>query len=151
MKIKINWGTGIVIAMVLFMIFILQFVYRVTFVDKYDHHLVSDDYYKDEILYQNEIDKENKALNLSEKVKIEPTANGLSIHFPSKFEEEKIEGTVFFQRLSNKNLDFTKVIKLNEHAMLITREQLVPGKWDIKIEWKYNDDEYLTKQSIFTN
>ncbi len=44
MKIKINWGTGIVIAMVLFIIFILSFVYKTIAVDKYEHHLVSEDY-----------------------------------------------------------------------------------------------------------
>jgi len=66
MKIKINWGTGIVIAMVLFMAFILQYVYRVSVYEKYDHHLVADDYYKDELNYQKQIDKESNANNLKE-------------------------------------------------------------------------------------
>ena len=61
MKIKINWGTGIVIAIVLFIAFILSFVYKTIFMEEYEHHLVSEDYYKDELHYQEEIDKLNNA------------------------------------------------------------------------------------------
>ena len=60
MKIKISWPMGIIIAMTAFVIFILSFVYKVTFLPAYDHHLVSEDYYKDELHYQQEINKENK-------------------------------------------------------------------------------------------
>ena len=59
MKLKISWPTGIIIAITAFVIFILSFVYKVTFMPKYGHHLVSEDYYKDELNYQQEIDKEN--------------------------------------------------------------------------------------------
>ena len=38
---KINWGTGIVIAFGLFMIFILSFVYKVQSNQKYDNELVN--------------------------------------------------------------------------------------------------------------
>ena len=51
MKIKINWGTGIAIAIALFIVFILSFVYKTIFIEKYEHHLVSEDYYKDELHY----------------------------------------------------------------------------------------------------
>ena len=46
---KLNWGTGIVIAMISFMIFILTFVYRSVVMDEYQHELVSEDYYGDEL------------------------------------------------------------------------------------------------------
>lgn len=151
MKIKWNWGTGIVVAMLLFMIFILQFVYRVTFVDQYDHHLVSDDYYKDELHYQDEINKESNALDLKQNIEFTNTDQGLKISFPEDFEEEKIEGTIYFKRFSNEKLDFKKDIELTDHSILIPKEILLSGKWDIKIEWKYKDEEYLTKKSLFTN
>ena len=151
MKIKWNWGTGIVVAMLLFMIFILQFVYRVTFVDKYDHHLVSDDYYKDELHYQDEIDKLNRTLELSEKVEFTNTPEGLLIKFPSDFEGEIIKGIVFFKRYSNEKLDFTEEILLKEHSMTVSKDKLLAGKWKIKIEWKLKDQDYLTKESVFIN
>ena len=51
-KIKISWSAGIVIAMVSFMVFILSFVYKSIAMDEYQHELVSEDYYKDELHYQ---------------------------------------------------------------------------------------------------
>ena len=38
---KWNWGTGLVIGMAAFMIFILQYVIRVQIDDKYDNELVT--------------------------------------------------------------------------------------------------------------
>ncbi len=113
MKIKWNWGTGIVIAMVLFMAFILQFVYRASMVAKYEHSLVSEDYYKDEIHYQEEIDKVNKGNALKENISVIQNEDGLLIRFPKEFEASSLSGTVYFQRLSNEKLDFSKDIKDN--------------------------------------
>ncbi len=149
MKIKWNWGTGIVIAMLLFVIFILQFVYRVTFVDKYDHHLVSDDYYKDELFYQKEIDKLNNASKLSENITVRNFENGIVIHFPEDKDYKKIKGTINFQRPSNNKIDFKKNIDLNEHNLYIPDSILASGKWNVRIDWQYNDVNYLLKESLF--
>ncbi len=149
MKIKWNWGTGIVVAMLLFMIFILQFVYRVTFVDKYNHHLVSEEYYEEELHYQEVIDKTNNAAKLKENVKIVSSDKGINILFPSEFDEKKIEGMVYFKRLSNAKLDFNKNIDLSDHSLFIPKDQLVSGKWIIKIDWKYEDEAFMLTETIF--
>lgn len=151
MKIKWNWGTGIVIAMVLFMAFILQFVYRASMVAKYEHSLVSEDYYKDEIHYQEEIDKVNKGTALKENISVIQNENGLLIRFPKEFEASSLSGTVYFQRLSNEKLDFSKDIKdnLSDHTIFISDEQLVDGKWELKIDWKVKEESYLYKETLF--
>ncbi len=149
MKIKWNWGTGIVIAMLLFMIFILQFVYRVTFMDEYNHHLVSEDYYKDELYYQKEIDKLNNASKLSENVTINNSDKGISINFPKDKDYSKISGTISFQRLSNNKLDFTKNINLDSNTLFIPDSLLVYGRWNVKVDWQYDESEYLFKKSIY--
>lgn len=149
MKIKINWGTAMVIAMVLFMVFILQFVYRSIALDKYEHHLVSEDYYKDELYYQQEIDKMNNASKLTQNVKIDRIGEGMLVSFPGEMTFTKITGIVYFQRPSDERLDFQNEILLSDHNMLITDDKLINGKWKVKIDWKYGDDEYLFKEAIF--
>lgn len=146
---KINWGTAMVIAMVLFMVFILQFVYRTLAMDEYDHELVSDDYYKDELYYQQEIDKINKANTLPENVRIERAEEGFVVFFPKDMIPEQISGTVSFQRPSDKKLDFQKEIRLKNHQLLIQDKRLLNGKWNVKVDWKHKDEEYLLKESIF--
>jgi len=149
MKIKINWGTGVVIAMVLFMVFILQFVYRTLANDKYEHQLVSEDYYKDELYYQQEIDKMNNASKLEQNTTLERTKEGFLITFPSKMDVTKIMGNIYFQRPSNDKLDFEQDIKLTDNRIVINHDNLVSGKWKVKIDWKYNDEEYMLKEDVF--
>jgi hypothetical protein len=149
MKIKINWGTSIVIAMVLFIGFILSFVYKTIFVEKYQHHLVSENYYKDELHYQEEIDKIINAKNLIQNVSLKNTVKGIIIQFPLNKDPNKIKGKVIFLRRSDEKLDFEKNIDLTSHSMIIEDSLLVHGKWEIKVDWKYDKDEYLLKESWF--
>ena len=149
MKLKFNWGTGIFIAMLSFMIFILSFVYKAVAVDEYQHELVSEDYYKDELHYQEEIDKMNNAGKLNQDISIRNSNQGIHISFPKDIDESSIKGEIFFQRLSNEKLDFTEPIALSGHEQLIPEDKLVSGKWIIKIDWKTGNNEYLFKDSWF--
>jgi hypothetical protein len=148
MKIKISWPTGIVLALVAFMIFILSFVYKVMFLPEYDHHLVSEEYYKDELNYQKEINEENKGVALKENVKISKDSLGLTITFPSEFKPSEISGLISFIRLSNEKIDFSVPIKLTSNNYLIKDEKLVEGRWDVKIEWNVNNIDYLYKEKL---
>ena len=149
MKFKINWGWAIVIAMGAFMIFILQFLYRSIADESLEHHLVSEDYYKDELYYQQEIDKLNNASKLVKDVTAERTEGGLLITFPNDLELSKITGTVRLLRNSEKKLDFKKNISLTGNSMLINDDRLINGRWNIKVEWKLNDIEYMFKEAFF--
>ncbi|HHC78633.1 MAG TPA: cytochrome C oxidase Cbb3 [Flavobacteriia bacterium] len=146
---KINWGTGIVIAMLLFMAFILQYVYKAVTNDKYNHELVSEDYYKDELYYQQEIDKVNNGNQLKDNIRIEAGKDGFVITFPKEMDVSKITGTAYFQRPSNKDLDFEQKLSPTISQLVIKHANLVSGKWNVKIDWKYNDKEYLLKEAIF--
>lgn len=148
MKLKISWPTAIVISIVAFIVFILSFVYKVTFLPEYDHHLVSEEYYKDELNYQKEIDEENKGIALNENVLITKVREGLLITFPKEFKPEEISGSVSFQRLSNNKLDFYLPIKLNTNDFLIKNENLVEGRWDLKIKWVVKNNTYLFKEKL---
>ena len=146
---KINWGTAMVIVMLLFMVFILQFVYRSIAVKKYDYELVSEDYYKDELYYQQEIDKISRANALPENVRIERTAKGFEVFFPMDMDYKSITGTIFLQRPSDKKLDFKQEIKLYSNSLVVQDRRLLRGKWNIKVDWKYEKEEYLLKESMF--
>ncbi len=148
MKFKISWPTGIILSLLAFIIFILSFVFKATFIPEYDHHLVSDDDYKDEMNYQQEIDKLNKAAVLKEDITITKVAEGLLIKFPAEFDAEKITGTISFQRPSNDKIDFNLPIKLITSDYLISKENLVEGRWNVKIEWTNKGTTYLFKEKL---
>ena len=145
---KINWGTGIVIAFGLFIVFILSFVYRVQSNQKYDNELVTDEYYKKEALVQGDIEKQENANALTNKVTIEKTAEGMKIQFPADFDYSKINGKVSLYRPSSQKLDFEIPISLSSPHLLIPKSNLASGLWDISIDWEYDGVKYLNKDSF---
>ncbi|MDH3321543.1 MAG: FixH family protein [Flavobacteriaceae bacterium] len=149
MKMKFNWGTGIFIAIILFMAFILSFVYKSIMIDKYQHELVSEDYYKDELYYQQEIDKLNNANDLDQNISLNNSEKGITIQFPENLDYQQIKGHIFFQRRSKKDLDFKNDIILDSHKIIIPDSLLVSGKWIIKIDWEYKNTAYLFKEDWF--
>ena len=145
---KINWGTGIVIAFVLFIAFILYFVINMSVNDKYNHDLVTEEYYAKELKYQEDIDKEKNAKSLKKNISVNKTQEGLEIVFPDNLDIKKIKGKVFLYRPSNKQLDFETSISLSNPILLIPDKRLVDGRWNIIVDWQYNKNLYLYKDSI---
>ncbi len=145
---KINWGTGIIIAFIGFISFIMYFIITMNVDDAYDHDLVTEDYYAEELDYQKDIDKLKNAKNLNKNITYKKTAEGLIIQFPETIDIKKITGKVFLYRPSNKHLDFDTTISLSKPNLLIPDNRLVDGRWNIKIDWQYNGVSYLFKESI---
>lgn len=145
---KINWGTGIVLAFIGFISFIMYFIITLNVNDKYDHDLVTEDYYAEELNYQEDIDKLNNAKNLDENISYKRTAEGLFIVFPKHMDLNNIIGHVFLYRPSNKQLDFDMSISLSKPYLLIPDKRLVDGRWNIKVDWQYNGQSYLYKKTI---
>ncbi len=148
---KINWGTGIVIAFALFMSFILYFVFEVQSNSKYDNDLVVEEYYKHDSHFQEEMARVQNAHDLQQKPSIIFGKEGVKIAFPATFESDKIKGNILLYRPSNKKFDFTTQIALTNSALLIPKNKLIKGRWDVNMEWQYNGKQFLTKEVIYVN
>jgi len=143
---KFNWGTGIVIAMLLFMGFILSFVWKAN-TPKYDHTLVSETYYEDDINYQKEIDAKNNAKNLANPVQITQTDKGVLFVFPAEFTTNIEKGTVGLMRLANEKLDVNVPLKLDDsNSQLISSATLVQGRYQLKLYWIADGKTYMIRK-----
>ncbi len=145
---KINWGTGIVIAFIGFIGFIMYFVINMNTNKKYDTDLVTEDYYRQELEFQNDINKVANSKNLEKNIRYKKTDEGLIIEFPETLKAENITGKVFLYRPSNKQFDFETDISLSNHNLLIPDKRLLDGRWNIKVDWQYNRKSYLFKKEI---
>jgi hypothetical protein len=148
---KINWGTGIAIAIALFMAFILYFVIKVQSNSKYDNELVVEEYYKHDAIFEQEMERIQNAHDLAEKPVFTKTEAGVTVVFPAVFIPNKIKGKVSLYRPSNKKLDFEIPISSSNPTLLIPKSKLVGGQWDINMEWQYEGTEYLSKEAIYIN
>ncbi len=145
---KINWGAGLVIGMVLFMGFIVFLVVRMTTNDKLNHDLVTEEYYKRELAYQDEIDAEKNSHSFSKNITGQRVENGWLLTFPSEVDLTEVEGTVFLYRPSNKKLDFELPIQSSGSNLLIPDQNLLDGRWNITIVWSLDGEDYLYKNEI---
>ena len=150
MKVKLNWGVGVVLAFVGFISFIMYFVISMSSNNKYSHDLVAKDYYKQELNYQKKINATKNGKKLKENIKVERVKEGMKIIFPKEFDTKLIKGKVFLYRPSNKQLDFEMLIAISDSSyLLMPDKRLLDGRWNIIVDWTYNEQSYLFKKEIF--
>lgn len=145
---KWNWGTGIAIGMVSFIAFILYMVITMSTDNSYSYDLVTEEYYAKTMVYQDEIDAENNLNSLEERITGTKTNDGWLLSFPSEIKNETINGKVFLYRPSNQQLDFDLPLVLSGSNLLIPDKNLIDGRWNITIDFKHNDKDFLYKNSI---
>lgn len=145
---KFNWGTGIVIGIAAFMIFILQYVIRVQLDARYDNELVTEQYYQKETEINGNRLKQENANKLEGTLRIETTAKGIEIYFPESFTANDIKGTVSLYRPSNQAFDQTIPMELSSNYMLIPKSRLVDGRWDITLNFTHKGTDYLKQQTL---
>jgi hypothetical protein len=145
---KLNWGTCIVIAFAAFMLFILQYVYKVQSSSEYDHELVTEDYYRKELNVNGERERKDLANHLKNPVRVFDTQQGIIITFPEDFNFQDIKGTIAFYRPSNQKLDFDMPISLTSNNLVIPKDKFVNGIWQVTVDWEYQNKKYLNQQSL---
>ena len=145
---KINWGTSLALAMAGFIAFIMYFVVTMLTDKNFEHDLVTEEYYKKELDFQDQLNKEYNAQSLAENLRVEKTLEGVVIHFPQDLEESNLTGYVFLYRPSNKQLDIKIPLSITSHRMLIPEKHLLGGRWNIEVDWKYNNESYYYKEEV---
>ena len=142
---KINWGTAIVIAFVLFAAFITYFMV-VGSQNRAD--LVTEDYYDQEISYQERINDKARAKELGQLI-LEPQEGDLAIVFPAGFDGKNATGTIHFYKPDNANFDQILVLDVDtNNRQAIDISEFIRGKWEIKISAETNDLGYYWEESI---
>jgi len=148
MNLKINWGTGIVLAILSFMTFIIYLVVTMTTNQEFTHDLVVEEYYKQELNFQDQLNRESNSQSLRRNIQFEQTEDGVVIYFPSNMEVSKITGKILFYRPSDKKMDFNIPIELSSHEVLIPGRFLEKGRWNIEIDWGYEKEAYYYKKEF---
>ena len=143
---KLNWGTGIVIGIILFVF--ISITMTIIFMTQ-DVHLVTDDYYEKTLTYQDEIDKQSRTKALNEEVKINYNGEMIFILFPEEYLDKKISGEIYFYRPSNPAMDFKVPLYLSENGkQYIPADNITKGFWRLKINWIMGESAYYNERAI---
>jgi hypothetical protein len=144
--VKISWGVGITITIVVFMIVSLWLIY---FSFNQEVNLVRDDYYEAEVQFNEKMATINRTNLLTEKINISLVPQNIQVVFPETFSHDKIEGSIFLYRPSDRDLDLKLPIQLDSSKVqLINTENMINGLWEIKIEWNVDTNIYFNDKLI---
>ncbi len=145
----LNWGHKLTIVFIAFAAFIFFLIYKTT---QSHFDLVSKDYYKDELAYQQVIDGTNLANKLSSGIQVQQQNDQISIQFPQEMKQKKAEGTIFFYCSADSGKDKKINIQLSEEAVqIIPAKDILPGKYVLKINWKTDNQNYYNEQPVTIN
>lgn len=149
MKLKFNWGTGIALTYILFVVATLIMVF--IFMNQ-DVILETNDYYAKGLEYQKQIDKIERTNKLPQQLEIISSNGEIIFHFPEIFKDKKINGEIHFYRPSNNKFDFTQKINLDSTLIQkVITSNLPKGLWKIKVDWYVDNNNYYNEKIIMAN
>jgi len=145
---KITWGHGVIIALGAFILFILGMIFLFP-LGKQNSELITENYYEEELQYQNVIDAKKRADDLADKPHIEITQNGIKFDFPKDISNENSTFKFYLFRTNDRNLDIEKKVTLNpDNTLFIPAEVLVKGSYTLKLMWKKANLDYQIDYDI---
>lgn len=141
-----NWGHKITLAFSAFVVFIFVMVYKAV---KTDFQLVTKEYYKEELAYQEVIDGTNKANQLSTAVRIQQADDQLIIQLPEEMKQQTVTGSIWLYCPSEDKNDRKLVLRVDEEGrQSISTKSIASAGYLAKIRWQANGQTYYTEQRI---
>jgi len=135
-----NFGKWIVLSFVLFALFIGTLVWLCV---REDISLVSKDYYKEELDYQKQIERQQNTLQLQQKPTVKLVNQSLQV------EVAKIEkGNLKLFCPSNSKMDRQFEFS-SSNQQTVNVSSLQKGKYIVKLFWQSEGKEFYYEQEIF--
>lgn len=148
-KNKFNWGTGILITIIIFMVITIG---TVIFLINQDVDLVASDYYDKGIHHQEQIDRMNRTNKMGDEVSINPENGFIRLVLPKSFAQKSLNGTIQFYRPSDSKKDFAVAVAIDSSAQqLISTQNMDKGYWKVKLNWSQESIEYYKESSFVIN
>lgn len=141
---KFNWGVGVFVGYGLFVVFILFLVYKST-QTKVD--LVAEDYYQQELQFQDVINKKQRYVNLDSGLVFSVDKGQLTLTFPPQHQNPK--GTVVVYRPANKSYDRQFEIKTLNRQMEVEIKNAPVGLYKLIVDWKSGSEAYFFEEDVY--
>ncbi len=140
-----NFGKWIVVSFIVFAVFIGVLV---TVCMRQNIDLVSKDYYKEELAYQNQIERLNNTDRLSQKPIVQMMENNI-LQIKLNQSEEIQSGELILFCPSNSKMDRKfKLTASTGESNFIELTGLDKGMYKAKLHWTMNDKEFYVEEVI---
>ena len=143
---KISWGYKIIFIYAAFVLGILTMVFLSA---KENRDLVSENYYAEEIAYQQVIDQSSKTAALSAQVELIASASQLIVQLPKEFYGLQTNGEWTLYYAADKARDIAGKISTENGNYSIAIPRDATGQYLFKMHWKVGNKEYYFEKNIF--
>lgn len=136
-------GKWIVVVFILFAVFIGTLV---TICVRQDISLVSKEYYKEELVYQDQIGRLNNTAALERKPQVVVTPAFIRVTFDST--QAITQGELKLFCPSDETMDRTFKLSGNATSFTGPISNMKPGMYRIKLSWSMNNKEYYQEEIV---
>lgn len=145
MRIRLHWGTAIVVAYTAFAAATMAFV---AFAIARPVNLVSDDYYAQSLQLDRRMEAERNARALRpQPAVVQSGANAVALSLPRA--HGAVTGTVTFYRASDASADRVQPLALDSDGRQeIATGTLAKGRWVVQIKWSAEGRAYYFEQPM---
>jgi len=141
-----NFGNKLLVVFAVFAGLMSYMVYRCFSVPV---DLVSNEYYKDEIAYQDVIDGTKNANALQGKATVKESATDVVIQLPEEMKNHSVKGTVLFYCPSNMDNDRHITLATDANGkQAIDIKKFSKGNYTVKIDWKDHDTHFYIERPL---
>lgn len=142
-----NWGKGLALALGLFALGMGFTVYKV--ITMQGHDLVTEDYYAEEIAYQNKIDQTKRGLLLEDRTELVLDNGTLVLHLPDDLKGMPATAEIYMYCLTNADNDFSTTYTGEVKNITLPAEKLSTGKWTAKVSLSCHNSRYYFEPEIY--
>jgi len=142
-----SWGYKIAILYIGFVLLIGFMIFR-TSTENVD--LVSDDYYQQELKYQDKINQSAAEQKLTVHPKVTASDGIVAIVFPDSLADLGVTGTAFFYRAADASKDVT--IELHPDTggvQTISADIFAEGQYGVELTWTSDGQVYYYESQLF--
>ena len=146
---KSSWRLFVILPIVIFALAMILMVV-ISMTRKVD--LVTDNYYEQELKYQQQIDLKVNSVELNNLIKAKAEGNSVILYSEDPGALSGMSGEIIFYRPSDAAMDFKISFGADQDGkQIITHPSLQKGLWKIRLNLYDNGKSYAVEKNIFIN
>ena len=123
----------------------------VVFCNLHPADLVSQDYYEQELRYQSQIDRIDRARDIAGQVSVafDRSRCRITLSLPKEHASAQVNGSIQLYRPSKAGMDERLALKLDPNGtQVIDAKHLSPGLWKVKVLWSVAGHEFFVERKV---
>ena len=140
-----NWGNGIAIFLTVFVLFILGLVYMTT---RSTFDLEAEDYYAQEISYQDRIDALSAGSEYKGLLHVESAADNVRVLVDPELASVFGQGKIYFYRPNDSSLDRKFDLVIENGVATFSKDEFHRGNYEVRIEWEIDGETHALVEDL---